>query len=93
MDFENMKLLLVLNRVSHSFALITREIPWSTLKINFVFLHIHVLLSICYSVPDAMGSLSVVVHPKKNSFIRNEDTRLECRNQCSDKQCLIFLLI
>ena len=31
----NMKLFLVLNRISHSFALLTREISWSTLKITF----------------------------------------------------------
>ena len=62
---RNMKLFLVLNRISHSFTLRTREISWSTLEINFIFPHIHVLLSICYSVPDAMGSLGVVVPPKK----------------------------
>ena len=33
----------VLNRISHSFALITREISWSTLEINFTFPGIHVL--------------------------------------------------
>ena len=31
----NMKLFLVWNRISNSFALIAREISWSTLKINF----------------------------------------------------------
>ena len=41
-----MKLFLVLNRISHSFALLTREISWSTLEINFIFPHIHVLFSI-----------------------------------------------
>ena len=46
---ENMKLFLVLNRISHSFALLTREISWSTLEINFIFLHIRVLFPI-YSV-------------------------------------------
>ena len=44
--FGNMKLFLVLNRISHSFALLTREISWSTLEINFIFPHIHVLFSI-----------------------------------------------
>ena len=44
----NMKLFLVLNRISHSFALLTREISWSTLEINFIFPHIHVLFSIYY---------------------------------------------
>ena len=38
-------LFLVLNRISHSFALLTREISWSTLEINFIFPHIHVLFS------------------------------------------------
>ena len=41
--FGNMKLFLVLNRISHSFALFTREISWSTLEINFIFPHIRVL--------------------------------------------------
>ena len=41
--FGNMKLLLVLNRISHSFALLTLEIPWSTLEINFIFPDIHAL--------------------------------------------------
>ena len=41
---------LVLNRIYHSFALLTREISWSTLKINFIFLHIHVLLLCIYSI-------------------------------------------
>ena len=42
---ENTKLFLVLNRISHSFTLLTREISWSTLEINFIFSHIHVLFS------------------------------------------------
>ena len=41
----NMKLFLVLNRISHLFALLTREISWSTLEIDFIFPHIHVLFS------------------------------------------------
>ena len=40
--FGNMKLFLVLNRISHSFTLFTREISWSTLEVNFIFPHIHV---------------------------------------------------
>ena len=43
-----MKLFLVLNRISQSFALLTREISWSTLEINFIFPHIHVLFLIQY---------------------------------------------
>ena len=35
-----MKLFLVLNRISHSFAFITHEISWSTLEINFIFLYL-----------------------------------------------------
>ena len=46
MDVWNMKLFLVLNRISHSFALLTREISWSTLEINSIFSNIHVLFSI-----------------------------------------------
>ena len=42
--FGNMKLFLVLNRISHSFALLTCEISWSTLEINFIFLHIRIIL-------------------------------------------------
>ena len=46
-----MKLFLVLNRISHSFALFTREISGrSTLEINFIFPHIHVLFSISKSI-------------------------------------------
>ena len=43
--FGNMKLFLVLTRISHSFTLLTREISWSTLEIYFIFPHIHVLFS------------------------------------------------
>ena len=46
--FGNMKLFLVLNRISHSFALLTREISWSALERNFIFLHTHVLFSVYY---------------------------------------------
>ena len=35
-----MKLFLVLNRISHLFALLIREISWSTLEINFIFPYI-----------------------------------------------------
>ena len=45
----NIKLFLVLNRIFHSFALLTREISWSTLEINSIFPHIHVLFSL-YSI-------------------------------------------
>ena len=41
--FGNMKSFLVLNRTSHSFALLTREISWSTLEI---WTSLHVLFSI-----------------------------------------------
>ena len=40
---EIWNLILVLNRISHSFALLTCEISLSKLKINFMFPHIHVL--------------------------------------------------
>ena len=44
--FRTMKLFLVFNRMSRSFALLTREISWSTLKINLIFPHNHVLSSL-----------------------------------------------
>ena len=43
--FGNMKLFLVLKWISDLFALLAREISWSTLEINFIFPHIHVLFS------------------------------------------------
>ena len=42
-------LFLVLNIISHSFATLTREISCSTLEINLVFPHTHVLFSISFS--------------------------------------------
>ena len=44
--FGNMKLFLVLNRMSHSFALLNREISCLTLEIHFIFPHNHVLFFI-----------------------------------------------
>ena len=44
--WKYMKLFLVLTRISHSFALLTREISWSTIEIYFIFPHNHVLFSI-----------------------------------------------
>jgi hypothetical protein len=41
-------LILVLNMISHSFAALTREISYSTLKINLVFPRTHVLFSIYF---------------------------------------------
>ena len=41
-------LFLVLNMISHSFAALTREISCSTLEINLVFPHTHVLFSIYF---------------------------------------------
>ena len=41
-------LFLVSNMISHSFAALTREISYSTLKINLVFPRTHVLFSIYY---------------------------------------------
>ncbi len=34
-----------MKKISHSFASPTHEISWSTLKINFIFWHFHVLFS------------------------------------------------
>jgi hypothetical protein len=44
----NTSLILVLNMISHSFAALTREISYSTLKINLVFPRTHVLFSIYF---------------------------------------------
>ena len=38
----------VLNRISDSFALLTHEISWSTLEINFIFPHNHYSLCIAH---------------------------------------------
>ena len=43
---EIRNLFLVLKMISHSFAVLTREISYSTLEINFVFPRTHVLFSI-----------------------------------------------
>ena len=56
--FGNMKLFLVLNRISHLFALLTREISWSTLEIisYFAYFHIfHVLFPIYYMAQVTSG--------------------------------------
>ena len=45
---EIWNLFLVLNRILHSFALLTLAIFWSTFKINFIFSHIHVSAIILY---------------------------------------------
>ena len=44
--FEIWNSFVVLNKISHSFVLLTREISWSTLKINFIFPDIHLLFFI-----------------------------------------------
>ena len=54
MEVGSMKLFLVLNRISHSFALFTREIFWSTLEINFIFPH-----TMYYSLFISFTSLKV----------------------------------
>ena len=61
-----MKLFLMLNRISHSFALLTCETSWSTLEISFIFLHIHVLFSLYFSVLGTLysrkGMLNYNIH-------------------------------
>ena len=59
--FGNMKLFLVLNRISHSLALLTREISWSTREVNFIFPHIHVLFSIYYTLTNNRQSIVCVI--------------------------------
>ena len=46
---------LVLNRISHSFALLTREISWSALETNFIFPYIHAC--ILYIIDDSLCEL------------------------------------
>ena len=48
----------VLNRISHSFALITREISWSTLEINFTFPGIHVLFCLNHALSSFLSNLN-----------------------------------
>ena len=59
--FGNMKLFLVLNRIYHSFALLTHEISWSTLKINFTFPHTHVLFSISTTNNNHTCELFIII--------------------------------
>ena len=70
-----MKLCLVLNRISHSFSLLTREISWSTLEINFILPHIHVLfaiyLFIIIRVTDGKPELKIRLDVVICSFLRN----------------------
>ena len=49
-----------LNRIFHSFVLLTREISWSTLRINFRFPHFHSQLPFFYEQTFAS--------PANNSF-------------------------
>ena len=51
----NTKFFLVLNRISHSFALLTREISWSTLEINFA--HPRIILYV--KVVCCVGSVEI----------------------------------
>jgi hypothetical protein len=46
-------LFLVLNMISHLFAALTHEISCSTLEINLVFPHTHVLFSMYYAQENA----------------------------------------
>ena len=57
----NMKLFLVLNRMSHSFALPTREISWSTLEINFIFPHMYYSLYNKRSILSCVGSVEIQI--------------------------------
>ena len=44
-----MKLFLMLNGISHLFTLLTCEISWSTLEINFIF-NFHTSMYILFSI-------------------------------------------
>ena len=59
--------------IHHSFTLFTCEISWSTLEINFIFPHIHILFSICsltcYSLPHFSISLN---------FINVKQNKMQC---------------
>ena len=59
--FGNMKLFLVLNMIYHLFALLTCEISWSTLEINFIFPHSHVLFSISTTNNNHTCELFIIV--------------------------------
>ena len=56
-----MKLFLVLNRISHSFALLTCEISWSTLEINFIFPHIMFYSLFNYHNYTVSSSFTVII--------------------------------
>ena len=52
----------MLNRISHSFALLTCEISWSTLEINFISPHIHILFSIYIENIQAWTIKSIIIN-------------------------------
>ena len=76
-----MKLFRVLTRISHSFALLAREISWSTFEINYIFPHIHVLFSIYLPGRrfDKYGNLA-------NWWINGSLARFQKRALCMVKQ-------
>ena len=79
--WDNRAIFYIINRTIHAecldvehdtgsdlFALLTREISWSTLKINFIFPHIHVLFSIYFfrkfvESPTKVGDLNKIMIP------------------------------
>ena len=63
-----MKLFLVLNKISHSFALLTREISWSTLEINFIFPHIPCIilyLNVINKFPVVLIIIATILYSKR----------------------------
>ena len=74
----------MLNRISHSFALLSRAISWSTLEINLLFSHVHVLYYYLYN-NHLLGLILIF-----QLFFFNEDDnrRLESENKGLKKDLL-----
>ena len=81
---EIWNLFLMLNRISHSFALLSRAISWSTLEINLLFSHVHVLYYYLYN-NHLLGLILIF-----QLFFFNEDDnrRLESENKGLKKDLL-----
>ena len=67
-------LFLVLNMISHSFAVLTREISCSTLEINRVFPHSHVLFSMycVYNITDSKN-VNIYINIYMNKYIYEQN--------------------
>ncbi len=60
----------MLNRISHSFTSLTREISCSTIEINFIFPHNHVI----FSIFSCKNILKLHNRQEKKSFHNNNIT-------------------